>query len=103
MGNNRFYQDNFKATKPELLCRLIWDYLVHNPCKGCGNTNPLHLQFDHVDPTTKKFAIADAISSPGKRSIIRVFAEIEKCDVLCANCHQEKTAKERNSWKLKWM
>jgi 5-methylcytosine-specific restriction endonuclease McrA len=44
------------------------------------------LQFHHVDPAKKAFAIADRGVA---RSLERALAEARKCVLLCANCHAE--------------
>ena len=55
-------------------------------CAICGyNKHPAALQFDHLDPTTKEFNVGSAVSNSFGWS--RIQAEIEKCRVLCANCH----------------
>jgi hypothetical protein len=46
------------------------------------------MQYDHRDPTTKCFTISAA---PGKYTADEVLDEIAKCDVVCANCHAERT------------
>ena len=53
-------------------------------CECCGVTGPLSiLQFHHRDPTTKLGAWGwMARSTEEVRS-----AELEKCSLLCANCH----------------
>lgn len=54
-------------------------------CKKCGfDKHPRALEFHHRDPATKFFEIASAITGIG---FLVFLAEIEKCDVLCANCH----------------
>ena len=68
--------------------QFVWDYLSAHPCISCGESDPVVLEFDHRDPTLKFKNIA-AMSS---HSINTLKAEIEKCDVLCANCHARKTA-----------
>lgn len=61
------------------------------PCLDCGIQYPPHvMQFDHRDPATKKFNIAHY-----GRSLEKIRAEIEKCDVVCANCHFERTHQRR--------
>ena len=60
-------------------------------CIECGfDRHPAALQFDHRDPATKLFKIADGLS----RNWEKVLAEIAKCDVRCANCHLVKTTND---------
>ena len=52
------------------------------------------LQFDHKDSKNKITTIAQMISD---RYSVKLFKEeIRKCDILCANCHLIKTAKDFN-------
>jgi hypothetical protein len=52
-------------------------------CSKCGFQNVLALQFHHLNPKTKKFNIANFRTY----SLKRIKEEIDKCVVLCANCH----------------
>lgn len=62
-------------------------------CAICGyNENAVALTFHHTDPTTKKFNVSRASESG---SMEKVLAEIEKCVVLCANCHLVLHHKEK--------
>lgn len=56
-------------------------------CLGCERTGPPALfDFHHTDAKDKGFGIGqDGIP----RSWERVIAELEKCVMLCANCHRE--------------
>jgi len=54
-------------------------------CVECGFDNPVALQFHHRDPSQKVIEIGEARNQGW--SIKRILEEIEKCDVLCANCH----------------
>ena len=54
-------------------------------CSKCGEDRWFCLEYHHIDPKNKKFTIADAISMGyGKETILK---EIDKCIVLCKNCH----------------
>lgn len=63
-------------------------------CEACGYDRCIAaLQFHHRDPTKKSFAVA------GKgltRSLQASRDEAAKCTLLCANCHAEVEAGERN-------
>ena len=56
-------------------------------CQECGEAHPATLDFHHRDPSQKLFTIAAAAASRMAKE--KVLAEIEKCDVLCANCHRK--------------
>jgi len=60
-------------------------------CKFCPENDPRCLDFHHRDPKVKKYKIA---SLPCSFEKLR--EEIEKCDVVCANCHRRKTWKRRD-------
>jgi hypothetical protein len=54
-------------------------------CERCPERDPVCLQFHHKDPKEKDLGISDAIKNGW--GIDRLRREIEKCQVLCANCH----------------
>jgi hypothetical protein len=56
-------------------------------CIRCGENDPVTLDFHHRDPEEKDFGFNE-IRYFGW-SIKRLLGEIEKCDVLCANCHRK--------------
>ncbi len=61
--------------------------LLGGACILCGyDTCPEALEFHHVDPSVKGYGIA---SKGYTRSWVSVQAELEKCVLLCANCHRE--------------
>jgi hypothetical protein len=47
------------------------------------------MDFDHRDPSTKLFALAGAHAVVMSRD--KLIAEVEKCGVVCANCHALRT------------
>ena len=75
---------------------LICEYLKVNPCITCGESDIVVLDFDHRDPSIKRNTISRAL---GQWSWETVKTEIEKCNVLCANCHRKKTALEQGWYK----
>lgn len=74
---------------------FIIDYLKKNPCAHCGESDIVVLEFDHL--SNKEYGIATLANS----SLEKIKTEISKCQVLCANCHKRKTAKDFNWYKLK--
>lgn len=56
-------------------------------CKFCGEKESICLEFHHLDPNDKENDIAVMISN--KASNNRLLKEIEKCIVVCANCHRK--------------
>jgi len=81
--------------------KAIVKHLKITPCKECGETNILVLEFDHREPKEKKFCISHALQQVP--SLLRLQIEISKCDILCSNCHKIKTALDNNNFKLKYM
>jgi hypothetical protein len=72
--------------------KIVFDYLREHPCVDCGEVDIAVLEFDHRDRATKELPVAALIVQGYK--LERVMAEIEKCDVRCANCHRRRTAKQ---------
>lgn len=63
-----------------------------SPCKDCGNKFPaICMDFDHLDGSAKVADVSKMVND--KRPWAEVFAEIAKCDLVCANCHRIRTQK----------
>ncbi len=93
--NTRKQVERVAKTKQDI-AEMLYAYKSENPyCQGpCGNQYPPEvLQFDHIDPSTKKFNLGDAARTQGR---LKVIEEMEKCVLLCANCHALRTAKQFN-------
>lgn len=64
-------------------------------CEECGYDKCVGaLEFHHVDPTQKDFGISH---NGYTRSFEKVKVELDKCVMLCANCHRELHEKLRQS------
>ena len=72
---------------------LLLAYLLAHPCVDCGQTNPVMLDFDHREPSTKS---GDIGSFAARKPWHLVLREIAKCEVRCANCHMRRTAEQQN-------
>ena len=91
-----------KSRKQELQRKLqiekrqfIYDYLLSHPCVVCGEDDPVVLEFDHVDRSSKDKDVSNMVVN----SIAKIKTEIEKCRVLCANCHKRRTATQLGWYK----
>lgn len=69
------------------------EYLKTHPCVKCGESDPIVLEFNHIDPSTK-IDLVSTMCHQGK--LDDMINEIKKCEVLCANCHKRVTAKQMN-------
>jgi hypothetical protein len=79
--NNRLIRLRNKA--------FIDDVKGTNPCTDCGVAYPSYvMQFDHI-VDGKRGNVADMARSGF--SLENLQAEIDKCELVCANCHAERT------------
>ncbi len=68
------------------------------PCADCGGRfHYCQMQFDHVrgkkEINLAMGTYSNGMPGAGSVSLKRLLAEIEKCDVVCANCHAYRTWK----------
>ena len=81
--------------KARYLRRTYWlnKYKTTKGCEECGyNEHGVAIDFDHIDPSQKKFNISHRLAAA---TLMSLFDEIRKCRLLCANCHRIKTYKEK--------
>jgi 5-methylcytosine-specific restriction endonuclease McrA len=63
-------------------------------CMDCGRRFPFYvMDFDHRVPGEKAFEITRML---GRTSTEDLLDEIAKCDIVCANCHRERTFRWRS-------
>lgn len=88
----RYYEKNkekyFKFSKERKLRMAgIIQEAKNVPCKDCGISYPSHvMDFDHL--ADKSFTISRFGRSVGEA---RLKEEMAKCEVVCANCHRQRT------------
>ena len=68
--------------------KWLSDFKKSLKCQRCGESHPATLTFHHRDSSFKEFAIGNSVWMGVGLS--RLKKEIEKCDVLCANCHAKE-------------
>ena len=91
LANKQRYVDQARASKQRLKLertRYLFEYFATHPC--AGEPDPMVLEFDHLEACEKAFNIGEALSYRNWPSIL---TEIEKCEVVCANCHRRRTAR----------
>lgn len=69
--------------KAQGLKAWIAQYKKDHGCVECNESDPVCLEFHHRDPSEKETNISDCKT---KRSALK---EIEKCEILCLNCHDK--------------
>jgi hypothetical protein len=75
--------------------RRVFREAKARPCSDCGQRYPpFVMDFDHVEPETKRFTIGrDGWNRIW--SLIDIRREIAKCEIVCANCHRIRTHNRR--------
>ncbi len=98
LADSRAYYQKFRSKQTERNRRMYAqgrayvDEAKRVPCTDCGQVfDPVCMDFDHLDPTTKTRTVAQMTNF----SIKRIQEEIDKCEVVCSNCHRLRTKKRR--------
>lgn len=72
--------------------RALVAEMKDKPCTDCGGRFPaVCMDFDHRDPSEKFLAVSVMVVRG--ISLKRILAEIDKCDLVCANCHRVRSEK----------
>lgn len=70
---------------------IVWGYKISHPCTNCGETHPAALDFHHLGNKE------GTISAMKRSSPLTLKREMDKCVVLCSNCHRKLHYNEKNS------
>lgn len=81
------------ADKRRLEIRSLLNGLKDRPCVDCKQKyDPCVMDFDHLDPSLKEENINILKHRFSREKLLK---EIEKCEVVCANCHRLRTKNQR--------
>jgi hypothetical protein len=68
--------------------------LKSEPCTDCGNQFPVCcMDFDHRAGTKKAYNLGSMFAHHYSRELIQT--ELDKCDLVCSNCHRIRTQNRR--------
>ena len=76
---------SYRKKRRDMLKKRAIEFLG-GKCVKCETEE--RLEFDHIDPATKCFSIAARIGCKWEDTLV----ELRKCQLLCYDCHREKTA-----------
>ena len=69
------------------LRQMIFDYKASKGCNRCPENDARCLDFHHIGDD-KEFTIGNILRN--KLCWESILKEIEKCEVICANCHRKE-------------
>ena len=96
----RQYNDEnreIKATKEQVKRTKRNKMLFQHKGSACGHcllSEPANLEiydYHHIDPTTKLHNVATIVHGP----LDRLMTEVDKCLLLCSNCHRKEHVRLR--------
>ncbi len=91
----KFRLKGVRKSRKRMIARrdMLAEIKLSHGCADCGyNANACALDFDHVDGA--KFM---GVSQMGTFSEERIRAEIAKCEVVCLNCHRQRTKRRHHN------
>lgn len=85
--NRDVYREKNRRKRERM--RIILRQAKSRPCADCGERFPYFvMDFDHREGEHKEKEVGLLIATLSMR---RLLDEIEKCDVVCSNCHRVRT------------
>jgi len=90
-GWSSYIDHEIKRTRLDASKAFVDGYKVVS-CIDCRQSYlPFCMDFDHLDPFTKKTEISRMMSRNYSHEAL--WQEIQKCELVCANCHRIRTSK----------
>lgn len=77
---NRYMKERYERRRSE------WIETLGGVCVECGTNE--RLEFDHIDPLSKEYSVAKILSGGSEA---KVATEMAKCQLLCHDCHKDKS------------
>lgn len=101
--NNREKVVKAQVQRQALRCASVKEKMVEflqdKQCLECGEKDIRVLEFHHTDSSSKEAEISTMIGYGFRWE--KILSEIEKCIILCANCHRKETVESKNFYKSK--
>lgn len=86
IANKSKYIDRNKRYRLEIRT-YVSDLKENMPCADCNVKYPYYvMDFDHLED---KKSLVSILSATGRIGALK--KEIEKCEIVCANCHRKRT------------
>lgn len=82
--NTKKSQYNTYASNRQKRCE-DWINSLKTSCVFCGETDPICIDWHHINPKEKSFAISHIKGKARERTL----EEMKKCVCVCANCHRK--------------
>lgn len=83
----KFCHSSYMKQKYQEKKNIVQELKSQCRCAKCGESRGYVLEYHHVNPEEKENTIARLTSN--NYTLDKVYDEIQKCIVLCANCHRE--------------
>lgn len=85
-------------SRREQLRKFVEGRKAERPCMDCGYYfDTVCMDFDHRNPAVKLFTISQGVNKCVTLEVLE--EELDKCDLVCANCHRLRTQAQREKWR----
>ena len=87
LNNKEVYIQRALNRKTEIR-KWFKEYKSKLACDVCGENHPACMDFHHINPKEKDTDVCRMVNRG--YAIDRIIREIDRCQVLCSNCHKKK-------------
>ena len=92
-AKNKEKQAPYRADRKKAIKQWFEEYKSDKSCP-CGESHPACLEFHHTDEDNKYSSVSFLVQKG--YSLDKIKAEIDKCIILCANCHRKLHYEEKS-------